>query len=96
MAKSKKTSNLSESAKGESCSLRVSTNCTDEYGYVVLCHLNSNYRGMGIKSPDILSLYACTFCHKLLDESKVDYSDQQRGHFETLMKFIDKGLLCIK
>jgi len=51
---------------------------------------------MGIKSPDILSLYACTHCHRMLDESKVDYYDQQRGHFETLMKFIEKGLVCLK
>lgn len=89
-------SKITESAKGESCSLRVSSSCTDEFGYVVLCHLNSNYRGTGIKSPDILSLYACSFCHKLLDESKVDYYEQQRGHFETLMKLLDKGLVCIK
>lgn len=96
MANSKRKSKLSESAKGETCSLRVSKHCTDEFGYVVLCHLNSNYRGMGIKSPDILSLYACTHCHRMLDESKVDYYDQQRGHFETLMKFIEKGLVCLK
>ena len=91
-----KKTKITESARGESCSLRVSDNCTDEFGYVVLCHLNTNYRGIGIKSPDLFGVYACSHCHTLLDSSKVDYQDQQRALFETQMKLIDKGLLVIK
>ena len=91
MAKQNK---ITKSANGERCSLRVSRKCShDEPGKVVLAHLNSNYRGTGIKSPDILSCYACYECHLLLDASKVDYEDQQRAHFETLMKLVDKGLV---
>ena len=89
-----KQTKITKSARGETCSLRVSPNCTDEYGYVVLCHLNSNYRGIGIKSPDIFGVYGCTHCHKLLDASKVDYYDQLRALQETQMKLIEKGLLC--
>jgi hypothetical protein len=82
------------SAENECCSLRVSPRCShDEEGKVVLAHLNSDYRGIAMKSPDILSCYACHQCHLLLDASKVSYEDQQRGHFETLMKLIDKGLV---
>jgi hypothetical protein len=82
------------SAKNECCSLRVSPQCShDEEGKVVLAHLNSNYRGTGFKSPDILAVYSCHECHLLLDASKVDYEDQQRGMFETLMKLVDKGLV---
>ena len=88
-------SKITESARGEDCSLRVSPNCTDEYGYVVFCHLNSNYRGMGIKSPDLFGVFACTYCQALLDVSKVDYQDQQRALFETQMKLINKGLITI-
>lgn len=85
------------SAKNESCSLRVSPQCShDEEGKVVLAHLNSNYRGTGFKSPDIFGVYACHSCHVLLDASKVDYEDQQRSMFETLMKLISKGLVVIK
>lgn len=89
-----KQTNITISANGECCSLRVSPKCShDEEGKVVLAHLNSNYRGVGFKSPDILSCYACYFCHQLLDKSEVSYEDQQRAMFETLMKLVDKGLV---
>jgi len=90
-----KQTKITKSAKGESCSLRVSPECTDEYGYVVLCHLNTNYRGVGIKSPDLFGVYGCTPCHRLLDASLIEYKDQQRALFETQMKLIDKGLLNV-
>lgn len=89
-------SKIRKSAKNESCSLRVSSKCShDEPGKVVFCHLNSNYRGVGMKSPDIFGVYGCYECHLLLDASKVDYQDQQRAHQETLMKLIDKGLINV-
>lgn len=90
-----KQTKITKSAKGEDCSLRVSPNCKDDET-VVLCHLNTNYRGTGFKSPDLFGVYGCHWCHGLLDASKVDYKDQQRALFETQMKLIDKGLLVIK
>ena len=87
-------SKITKSAKNETCSLRVSSNCShDEEGKVVLCHLNSNYRGVGIKSPDIFGVYGCYECHQLLDASKVSHEDQLRALQETQMKLVDKGLL---
>lgn len=89
-------SKIRKSAKDETCSLRVSPKCShDELGKVVLCHLNSNYRGVGIKSPDIFGVYGCYECHLLLDASKVSYQDQLRANQETLVKLIDKGLIVI-
>jgi hypothetical protein len=85
-------SKIRKSARGEACSLRVSPNCQDG-DTVVLCHLNSNYRGIGIKSPDIFGVYGCYYCHQLLDASKVEYQDQLRALMETQMKLISKGLL---
>lgn len=90
-----KQTKITKSAKDEVCSLRVSPNCTDEYGHVVLCHLNSNYRGMGIKSPDIFGVYACGHCHSLLDKSEVDYKDQLRALQETQMKLVNKNLIKV-
>lgn len=87
-------SKIRKSAKGESCSLRVSPNCQDGET-VVLCHLNSNYRGVGIKSPDLFGVYGCYWCHQLLDASQVDYRDQLRALQETQMKLIDKGLINV-
>ena len=87
-------SKVTKSAKNEACSLRVSSNCShDEEGKVVLCHLNSNYRGVGIKSPDIFGVYGCYECHQLLDASKVSHEDQLRALQETQMKLVNKGLL---
>lgn len=89
-----KQTKITKSANGECCSLRVSPKCShDEPGKVILAHLNSDFRGMAMKSPDILAVYSCHRCHLLLDASKVSYEDQQRGHFETLMKLVDKGLV---
>ncbi len=80
------------SAKNENCSLRISPNCQDGET-VVFCHLNSNYRGVGMKSPDLFGVYGCYWCHQLLDSSKVDYYDQLRALQETQMKLYDKGLI---
>lgn len=87
-------SKITKSAKGEACSLRVSPNCQDGET-VVFCHLNSNYRGIGIKSPDIFGVYGCYHCHVMLDASKVDYQDQLRALQETQMKLVSKGLLNV-
>lgn len=90
-----KSKKIRDSARGEICSLRVSPECRDD-DTVIFAHLNSNYRGMGLKSPDIFGCYCCFACHQLLDKSEVDYQDQIRGLQETQMKLIDKGLLVIK
>ena len=86
---------IRDSAKGEYCSLRVSPNCTDEYGKVVFCHLNTDYRGVGLKSPDLFGVYGCSECHPLLDASLVDYEDQLRAFIETLMKLAIKDLVKV-
>jgi len=92
MIKSKK---IRDSARGEDCTLRVSPYCQDGET-VVFCHLNTNFRGMGLKSPDLFGVYACAQCHSLLDKSQVEYKDQLRGLTETQMKLYDKGLLVVK
>jgi len=93
---------IRNSAKGESCSLRVSPNCTDEYGAVVLCHIGKN-RGMGIKCSDHFAVYACNHCHDEIDGrvhsvfSRVEIEREKlRALEETQLKLIEKGLLCIK
>lgn len=89
-----KSSKITKSARGEECSLRVSPNCQDGET-VVFCHLNSNFRGVGLKSPDLFGVYGCASCHALLDSSKVDYKDQLRALQETQMKLYQKGLINV-
>lgn len=89
-----RSSKIRESAEGESCSLRVSENCQDGET-VVFCHLNSNYRGVGLKSPDLFGVYGCHWCHVMLDSSEVDCCDQLRAMQETQMKLFSKGLIKV-
>jgi len=91
MIKSKK---IMASARGENCTLRVSENCQDGET-VVGCHLNTPFKGWGMKSPDIFIVYGCYHCHLLLDSSKVDAEDQLRALFETQKKLLDKGLIHV-
>jgi hypothetical protein len=83
------------SGKGQDCTLRVSPVCTDEFGMVITAHLNSEYKGIGNKSPDLFVVHACCHCHVLLDSSKVDYEDQQRANQETLMRLFKMGLIKV-
>lgn len=92
MIKSKK---IRESARGEDCTLRVSPYCQDGET-VVFCHLNTNLRGVGIKSPDLFGVYGCVYCHSMLDKSEVEHCDQLRALTETQMKLYEKGLLVVK
>ena len=94
---------IRNSAKGEECSLRISPNCTDEYGAVVLCHIGKN-RGMSIKCGDHFGVYACNHCHDIIDGrvkpdqfSPVELGmEKLRALEETQDKLIKKGLLCLK
>jgi len=85
---------IRQSAKGENCSLRASPQC-DHDQTVVLCHINSRFKGVGIKSPDIFSCYACAYCHAELDSSNVSAEDVIRAWQETLMKLCEKGLVTV-
>lgn len=84
---------IRNSAKGEICTLRQG-NCSVR-DTVVFAHLNSVYKGMGNKSPDLFGVYSCHSCHKKLDRSEVAYEDQLMAMQETLMKLYQKGLISL-
>lgn len=90
-----KSKKIRDSARGETCSLRVSNYCRDDET-VVFAHLNSNYRGVGLKSPDLFGVYACYNCHTALDACRVVASEQLRALQETQMKLYEKGLIKVK
>jgi len=89
-----KSNKIRKSAKGESCALRQ-FGCRNETETVVFCHLNSPYKGLGLKSPDIFGVYGCFHCHRLLDSYKVSTEDQMRALMETQMKLVKKGLITV-
>lgn len=86
---------IRKSAAFERCTLRI--RCSgDKTDTTVLAHLNSNFKGIGNKSPDIFGVYACHLCHESLDRGGIDKADQLRALQETQMRLVEKGLLKIK
>ena len=83
------------SAKGENCTLRVPVVCNNNPETTVFAHLNSPFKGIGNKSPDLFGVYACSGCHTLLDKNGVSYEDQLRAMQETQMKLFQKGLIKV-
>jgi len=74
-------SRLSRFAAGKPCTLRF-PGCDPGPGNetVVLAHLPSNGKGMGIKSPDWWSVHACHNCHDLLDGRKLGVLGRDQMH----------------
>lgn len=95
MAKSK----IRQSARGESCSLRLGQCSNSET--TVLCHIG-RYKGMAIKCGDHFAVYACSNCHDIIDGrvksefSKIELqAEKLRALEETQGKLINKGLMVI-
>lgn len=72
----------------------------------VLAHLPCTDKGMGIKSPDWWSVYACQNCHDILDGRNEKAREQYKlaGMYErivlaavykTMRRMIEKGLIKI-
>lgn len=89
---------LRDSAHGESCTLRLD-GCRNDRDTVVLAHLPCGQKGIGMKSPDMMGVYACYHCHAIIDGPKrweVPARDYLRALAETQMMFIEKGLMHIE
>jgi hypothetical protein len=89
---------LRESARGQSCTLRLA-GCGFDDGTVVLAHIACGQKGMGMKGPDMVACFACDSCHSILDKRKrgeVTEGDQLRALAETQLIWLRDGLLTIK
>lgn len=100
----RKRQSLRDSARGEQCQMRLVGCCLHTTDTTVLAHWPGidGGRGMGLKSLDICSVYACAACHDALDGRRplpVGASRQSvlidflAGHMRTLERFTQKGLL---
>ena len=88
-----KSNKIRNSANGETCTLRLQ-GCNGAIT-TVFAHINSRWKGMGNKSPDIFGCYSCHHCHALLDSGKVSHQDQLRALQETQIKLVEKGLITV-
>jgi hypothetical protein len=90
---------IRDSARGESCTLRIPDVCNFDPATTVFCHLPANQRGMGIKTPDIAGCYGCSSCHDVLDGRRhsewIDWRNVLRAMVETQLRLIEKGLLVV-
>ena len=95
-------SKITKSAKGQDCTIQIYPYCNGNPETTVLCHAPSEYKGMGIKSPDHWGAFGCSTCHDIVDGRKrVDESSEEvyrchiRGVFRTQSILITKGLINV-
>lgn len=98
---------ITESARGEYCSIRIVGACKHIPETVVWCHANGSAAGKGVgwKSPDILGAYGCAACHDLYDRRRYKDDDGQvipradielafwQGHARSVLRLIEKGIV---
>ncbi len=95
-----KSNKLRASARGRDCSLRIPGVCNFNAETTVLAHLPCGHKGMGMKSPDNMAVFACSNCHDRLDRRSggedIDWRDVLRALAETQQIWIAEGLISIK
>lgn len=91
---------LTDSAKGETCTIR-SPYCKGGTETTVGCHSPEagHGKGMGEKADDFFLVYGCYSCHSWMDNRMVPSECKSqifpRAHRETIRRMIDKGLILI-
>jgi hypothetical protein len=91
-----KSKKITDSAKGEDCTLRIPGVCNFNPETTIFAHING--AGMALKAHDIHGCYACSDCHRYYDECnmgcgyELDY-DMLRAMIETQSILIQKGLI---
>ena len=95
-------SKITESARGENCTVRLPNVCNGNPETTVLAHINGIRFGHGVghKASDIHGAYCCSSCHDVLDgrlRSNFDKDFVKLAHYEglieTQLKLIKKGLI---
>ena len=89
---------ITKSARGEDCAFRFPGICNFDPEKTVFCHINTKFKGTGMKSPDLFGAYGCSSCHDALDgrsNKMFTWSDVMDAVFETQYKLMEKGLIKI-
>lgn len=95
---------LREWCLGQPCTLRIPGICKDNGCNTCGNHINSNWKGMGNKSPDIWMVIGCHACHYFIDKGWADDEDWTeakrdaeilRALFETQGLFLQRGFVKI-
>jgi hypothetical protein len=90
---------ITESARGEDCTVRLPGVCNFNPETVVFAHLNGVRFGHGVGKKTKWGAYACSACHDELDRRtrRMDSEFVKLAHYEatieTLNKLVEKGLI---
>lgn len=84
------------SAQGETCQLETPW-CNHDPETTVAAHYNGGGKGMARKADDFLIVYACSDCHRWLDEGAATTVEQDlyffHGMIGTLRRLFEKQIL---
>lgn len=91
---------ITQSAKGEDCTIRLPGICNGNPETVVFCHISGIRHGHGVGQKTDFGAYGCSDCHDAVDgRRKTDFTrDSVRlahfeGAIETMRKLDEKGLI---
>ena len=90
---------LRDSARGQDCTLQLVGVCNHRAETTVLAHLPCGMGGMGMKSPDVMAVFACSDCHSEIDHGGINRLTAReilRAIAKTQMHWIESGLMTIK
>lgn len=93
---------LRDSARAQSCMVRIPGVCSHDPATTVLAHVNGG--GMGTKTSDLFSSFCCSACHDLIDgrtKSKLFTRDMielmhRQGVQRTQQHWLDIGMVVLK
>jgi hypothetical protein len=95
-------SKIRKSAKGQMCTLQIAPHCNANPETVVLCHIGTVSRGVGMKSDDYFAVYGCSSCHDVIDGRKKTSLPKEeilrcklRALERTWSRLISQGLIKI-
>jgi hypothetical protein len=77
-------SKITESARGEMCTIRLPGVCNHDPATTVWCHANGSAagKGMWMKSNDLLGAYGCSACHDVYDRRRRPPAGTSREYVE--------------
>lgn len=89
-----------QSARYQECTLRIPGTCNFDPETTVAAHIRTGPKGLGQKVDDYSIAYACSDCHRWLDEGRgsveARYAASLRGLGETLKILVMRGLIKIE
>jgi hypothetical protein len=92
---------LLNAAHGQQCMVQIPDVCNRNPETVVAAHSNQllHGKGMGIKAHDCFIAWACSDCHREIDQGKMSKEDKnfywQQGFERTLLAMFMLGIVVV-